>query len=221
MIIPRFRAEYPGEFIILETKWTKGRKEQRREWIPNPIENHHLSGRAAVIGSEIDRYKFDYALLQKHRGGLLGSKKLQTYGTGHIASQMRLDFTVESHIDKLKEIHETQYQESNIVYTTSRGCLAYPGEYYLTPLNPGYMDLVTIAYLAAFDGHNEVFLLGYNKHLGLDDDRWIVQLDELIKSYNTVKFYFVGEPTGFYPQWLENLNVETQTYRQFICHCDV
>ena len=74
----RYRTDYAGEFVILESKWAGGKKEETREWIPNPIENHHLSGRAAVIGSNIDKWQFDYTRLQRHRGGLLGSKKLQT-----------------------------------------------------------------------------------------------------------------------------------------------
>jgi hypothetical protein len=33
-----------------------------REWIPNPIENHHISGRAACIGSTTDIDAFDFTL---------------------------------------------------------------------------------------------------------------------------------------------------------------
>ena len=90
----RYRADYAGEFVVLETKWSGGKKIEKREWIDNPITNQHLSGRAACIGSGIDRNYFNYTVLQRHRGGLLGSKKLQNYGTGIIAQEMRLDFTV-------------------------------------------------------------------------------------------------------------------------------
>jgi hypothetical protein len=51
MITQRFRKDYTGEFIVINTAWAGGRKRTQREWVPNPIENHHISGRAACIGS--------------------------------------------------------------------------------------------------------------------------------------------------------------------------
>ena len=73
---PQYRRDYAGEFVILNSTWSGGRKQQEREWIANPIENHHISGRAACIGDPFDQSQFDYTRLQKHRGGLLGSKKI-------------------------------------------------------------------------------------------------------------------------------------------------
>ena len=35
----RYRQDYDGEFVIVETRWSAGKKEQKREWVPNPIEN--------------------------------------------------------------------------------------------------------------------------------------------------------------------------------------
>ena len=51
----RYRADYPGEFVVIESRWISGKKEEKREWIPNPIENQHISGRAACIGSTFDQ----------------------------------------------------------------------------------------------------------------------------------------------------------------------
>ena len=76
MIEERYRADYDGEFVILETKWSGGKKEQTREWVPNPIENQHISGRATCILSNIDQFRYDYRKLENHRGGLLGGKKI-------------------------------------------------------------------------------------------------------------------------------------------------
>jgi len=67
---PQYRRDYVGEFVITNSTWAGGRKEQKREWIANPIENHHISGRAACIGSPVDHYQFDYTRLARHRGGL-------------------------------------------------------------------------------------------------------------------------------------------------------
>jgi hypothetical protein len=109
MITQRFRKDYTGEFIITNTAWAGGRKRTQREWLPNLIENHHISGRAACIGSAADGSRFDFTILQKHKGGLLGSKKLQTYGTGEIAKSMRLDFAVERDEKIIKDLIDHGY----------------------------------------------------------------------------------------------------------------
>jgi hypothetical protein len=214
-------VDYAGEFVILETRWGAGKKEETREWIPNPIENHHLSGRAACIGSSIDHEFFDYTRLQRHRGGLLGSKKLQIYGTGPIAQQMRLDFTVETQRAGLNNILATGYQQDNIVYTTPRNCIAYPGEFYLIPYKPRLIDMVTTIYLAAFDGHQEIFLLGYTDETAGNALNWESQLSEIFLAYPGVKFYLVGESTRMPDEWVNCHNVQILNYQEFISYCDV
>lgn len=216
----RYRKDYPGEFVVLETRWSGGKKEQTREWIENPVVNQHLSHRAACIGSNLDQAWFDYRRLQRHRGGLLGSKKLQTYGTGSISTEMRLDFSVELVEDNLKKIIESEYDQHNIVYTTAKLCINHPGHFYLIPYNPHLTDTVTSVYLAAFDGHEEIFLLGYNNDVP-NNNQWIEQLTQLIKTYSAVKFYFVGFKSNI-PTVLANLpNVTLFDYREFVTYCDV
>jgi hypothetical protein len=223
----RYRTDYAGEFVILESKWSAGKKDEIREWIPNPIENHHLSGRAACIGSDIDHptvgdgRTFDYTRLQKHRGGLLGSKKLQTYGTGKIAQQMRLDFAVETQVDNLNKILETGYQRDNIVYTTARNCINYPGEFYLIPYKPRMIDLALTVYLAAFDGHQEIFLLGYSDQTDVNALNWTSHIAQIFLAYPGVKFYLIGENTHMPDEWLNCFNVKSMNYREFINYCDV
>jgi hypothetical protein len=217
----RYRSDYAGEFVVLETKWSGGQKQQTREFVSNPIENHHISGRAACIGSSNDLHKFNYTILQRHRGGLLGSKKLQTYGVSSIAQQMRLDFTSESNADQLQILIDNKYYEDNIVYTTARNCVNNPGNFYLIPYNPKVLDPATIVYLAAFDGHSEIFLLGYNCDTQIDKQDWHQQITSIIDSYKGTKFYFVGESTNMYNAWLECPNAKVLTYREFISYCDV
>jgi hypothetical protein len=217
----RYRTDYAGEFVILETKWSGGKKSETREWITNPIENHHLSGRAACIGSTLDHVHFDYTRLQRHRGGLLGNKKLQTYGTGVIAQQMRLDFAVETNIDNLTKILEAGYQTNNIVYTSPRYCIAHPGEFYLIPMRPRIVDLATVIYLAAFDGHKEIFMLGYTDETAGGHNEWIQQIANIFVAYSGTKFYLVGESTRMPDTWVNCSNVRPMTYGDFIGYCDV
>jgi hypothetical protein len=216
-----YRSEYPGEFVVVETKWSGGKKTQTREWIANPIENQHISGRAACIASNVDTHRFDHVRLERHRGGLLGSKKLQTYGTGTIAQSMRLDFACESNIDQLTLLLDSGYTKDNITYTTIRNCLQEPGEYYIVPHRPRFCDQALLLYLAAFDGHKEIFLLGYNKETVCDYTQWQQHVTEIIKGYSGIQFYLVGEKSNFFPEWVNCANVSTMDHRHFITYCDV
>ena len=216
----RYRSDYPGEFVILESKWSGGKKTESREWIPNPIENQHISGRAACIGSGVDRRWFDYTRLSRHRGGLLSSKKLQTYGTGDIATEMRLDFTVETDQTTLEKLIEQEYYLDNIVYTTARNCIRYPGQFYLIPQRPYIVDLTTLIYLAAFDGHKEIFLLGYHKETIGNRTTWVDEITKIFEAY-PVNFYLVGESTLMFDKWLNCSNVRTMTYQKWISYCDI
>ena len=220
----RFRADYPGEFVVVNSIWSGGKHTQQREWIANPIENQHISGRAACIGSRDSRSSslgFDYRILQRHRGGLLSSLKLQTYGTGLIAEDMRLDFAVEVDSAQLQPIIDSKYYEDNVVYTTARNCIQNPGDFYLIPQSPKLLMPALPVYLAAFDGHKEIFLLGYSTQMVFDNARWFDNVNEVFTAYAGVKFYLVGEPTIMPDTWLDCANVTTMTYREFISYCDV
>jgi hypothetical protein len=217
----RYRADYAGEFVIHETKWTGGKKLETREWVANPITNQHISGRAVCVGSTVDQYLFDYTRLQRHRGGLLSSKKLQTYGVGDIAKQMRLDFAVETNNQQLQDILQSNYQTDNVVYTSPRHCIAHPGEFYLIPLRPNITDMATLIYLAAFDGHKEIFLLGYHRETPNGRIDWIDEITGIFYAYPGVQFYLVGEATIMPESWLNLPNVQTQTYQAWISHCDI
>lgn len=221
MISERYRSDYDGEFIITQSVWSAGKKQQTREWVDNPIKNQHISGRAVCIVSGHDSNQFDYTRLQRHRGGLLGSKKLQTYGLGCIAGQMRLDFSIETDDVLLKELIDTGYYQDNIVYTTPRNCLKYPGMFYLTPYNPVLVKHALALYLAAFDGHKEIFMIGYNQYTNAGNTAWQAHVAQVISTYTGTKFVVVGTPHHAPDAWLEFANVDQMTYREFISYCDV
>ena len=217
----RYRQDYAGEFVVVERHRIGGQWEEKREWIANPIENQHISGRAACISGTVDRDKFDYTRLQRHRGGLLGSKKLQTYGVGELTFEMRLDFAVETNPGQLKQILDTGYSVHNVVYTTPRNCMAYPGEFYLIPQNPHLIDPVLPLYLAAFDGHQEIFMLGYNCETPIDSQNWIGQIRSVMDAYAGTTFYLIGESTNMPDLWMEASNSKCMNYREWCSYCDV
>jgi hypothetical protein len=221
MITAQYRSDYTGEFLITQSTWSAGKKRQKREWVPNPIENHHISGRAVCIGSDIGRPHFDHTVLERHRGGLLGSKKLQTYGLGATAQEMRLDFTIETDDEILQSLIDSHYYKDNIIYTSPRNCLKWPGVFYLTPYNPVLIKHALLPYLAAFDGHKEVFLLGYNTQTDTGSTSWTAHVAQVFSAYSTTKFINVGFKQHTPEMWLEFPNVELMTYREFITYCDV
>jgi len=221
----RYRKDYVGEFVIIESKWSGGKKTENREWIPNPIENQHISGRAVCInkdpGAAHEPVKLDYRVLQRHKGGLLGSKKVQTYGVGDIATEMRLDFAVETDAVKLSQLMATDYQTNNIVYTSARNCVRYPGNFYLIPYKQIMTDMATAVYLAAFDGHKEIFLIGYNDLVDPGQKDWAQQITAIFSSYTGTLFHLVGERARMYDDWLNCANVRAMDYNHFIAYADV
>lgn len=226
MLTARYRRDYDGEFVVTETRWAGGKKTQKREWVANPIVNQHISGRAACIASDCDRVgtdqnSFDYTRLQNHRGGLLGSKKLQTYGVGSITREMRLDFAIDSQQSVLDEIMSRGYQVNNVVYTTPKLCVYNPGEFYLIPYNPLLALEALPLYLACFDGHSEIFMLGYNKDTPGGNAVWSDHVDMVIRAYPAVTFWMIGVESNMFDSWRLCANTKSMTYREFISYCDV
>lgn len=217
----RYRRDYTGEFVVTNTNWRLGSKNQQREWIPNVIENSHISKRAAVIGSDVDVESFDYSRLIRHRGGLLGKKKLQTYGSGDCWKRLRFDFFVTTDRSPLSKIHENRYCDNSVVYTNSRLCLQYPGDFYLIPYQPPLCDLALSVYLPAFDGHEEVFLLGFNNETPPPVANWTAQVNEVFSTYPGTIFYLVGTASNMPDSWRSNRNVKCIDYRNFVTYCDV
>ena len=220
MISQRYRRDYIGEFVVSHTTFRDGVKVQDREWIPNAIENHHVSGRAAVIVGDTDRSRFDYARLQHHRGGLRGSKKLQTYGTDVTWQHLRLDFYVTTDSMTLAMIDNSDYGKDTVVYTDRQRVLEFPQKFFLTPYCPQMADTALALYLAAFDGHREIFVLGAVEHQDRNLD-WQQHVHEVMRCYHTCQFYFVGAEAAMPMSWRSESNFDCMTVRRFVTHCDI
>ena len=221
MIEARYRRDYTGEFVIVNTDIHLGIKQQRREWIPNPIVNQHSSNRAAVIVGDQDRDKFDYAKLQRHRGGLRGSLRLQTYGVGNVWRHMRLDFYCADQRAVIIELAGTDYPDSTTIYTSVRFCLMFPGRFYTVPYQPQVGDIARMLYLAAFDGHEEIYVLGLNNDTLPGPAKWLADVLEVMTAYDQHEFFLVGVRSNMPDALLDLPNVNTLDYRQFITRCDI
>jgi hypothetical protein len=221
MIEARYRHNYDGEFVITETRMVNGDSQQTREWVPNAIENHHISGRAAVIGSRADQERFKYQRLQKHRGGLLGKKRLQTYGTADLWKDMPFDFFVTTDRNQAQAIADAGYDIKSTVYTNANICLENPGRFYLVPFLQPVDNLALAVYLAAFDEHKEVFMLGYNQDTPGSTRAWISDVAQVFLAYAATQFILVGIESNMPAAWRSSMNVSIMPYRTFISYCDV
>jgi hypothetical protein len=139
---------------------------------------------------------------------------------GEIALHMQLDFTLSTDQHQLKQIHDLNHHVDSVVYTTAKICISYPGDFYLIPQRPQIEDLAAIVYMAAFDGHREIFLLGYNKDTPAGRSTWIEDIAKIFRAY-PVNFYLVGEPTYMPESWLDCANVRAINYLDWISYCDI
>jgi len=220
---PRYRTDYEGEFVVLDTIFRGGKKIQRREYIENPIVNQHISGRAVIIGAGPSARPDVVRLLARHRGGLLGKKRLQTYGAEGVWRIMRLDFCVENNASELRDMIDQKYTENTVVYTRVKNCLAMPGEFFIVPYGVRLDSIAQAAYLAAFDGHQEVFLVGADGVTSslASNPQAISDLNQVFAAYGSTQFRLITDGAHPHAVWLHNRNVEAWDYQKFISYCDV
>jgi hypothetical protein len=226
----RYREEYDGEFVIVENKISGGKKYQEREWIENPIDNQHISGRAVIIGNGLSRHNTNFngkinlkTLIEQHSGWHLGRKRLQSYGTEGCWREMQCDFYVEYDPEKLAEITQAEYQKRVSVYSNARNCIANPGEFYLVPYGQRGKSVSVATWLACFDGHKEIFLVGVD---GVDannvyDGKLTHEMNIIMQEYSNINFIYVSDSSRPDDTWRKNVNFEIWNYWKFISYCDI
>lgn len=238
----RYRRTYTGEDIVVERTLDKGIWQDTTEHVPNAVINSQISNQAVVLGNGLSRLEMDLRPIKNHRGGLLGSRALQTYGCNALYRDFTPDFLVASGNEIVNEIASTNYTKDNIVYTNSIHLLEHPSKFYLIPHDP-YADAgTTAAYIACFDGHKNIYLLGfdgqdpapYNNNLyagtnaydskttQIDDTKWKANMRQLMSVYNDVDFALVFKYTRPVPNaWKDLPNVRSINHRTFILEVDL
>lgn len=237
-ISKRYRSQYFNENIIVERIYENGQWTTITETVNNSVLNNQISNQAVVFGNGLSRLSFNHNLIVNHKGGLLGSSKLQTYGCNAIYRDFKVDFLVVPNRVILQEILQHGYSNENIVYTGVLNTLEFPKQFYLIPNDP-YADAgATAAYIAAFDGHQKIFLLGFDgqdtvnfnhniyagsngydpAEFSIDDKIWVENMNEVMSVYNNVDFVHVSE-TGYAPipeKWKYLPNFRRISFKDFI-----
>lgn len=219
----RYRSDYEGEFIITNQRIVDGKKVQDREWIQNPIENQHISGRAVCIADGASRSNFSINKLENHRGGLLGKLRLQSYGVGRVCDEIVCNFYITRDKETLSRLVERQYTVNTVCYTSTRSLIEHPGEFYLLPMGQKGTDEFMAVWLACFDGHKEIYMIGYEP-----TEKVAKQIAEIMMVYKGVKFFRVSpgikdnQTDHLTPEsWKWQPNFQDMSYRQWITHCDI
>jgi hypothetical protein len=237
-----YRKDYTGEKIVTERK-SEGRVwNDTYEYIPNSVINNQISNRAVAIGNGSSRLKFPLQYL-KNPAGLLGADTVQTYGCNALYRDFTPDFLVASGNDIVKEIARSRYINTNIVYTRSMHLLEYPNKFYLIPYDP-YADAGTTAiYLAAFDGHKKIYMLGFDgqtnpksndnvyagtngydaKIADITGNKWVQHRKVIFNTYDDVDFVWVTESgRSPVPAILKSsTNFRQISHRDFVLECSI
>lgn len=238
-----YRSNYIGEDIVVERNYTDGVWHDSTENVPNTVTNTQISNQAVIIGNGPSRLNFDMRAIFEHHGGLLGADTLQTYGCNALYRDYTPDFLVARGNDIIAELAASGYTTTNIVYTSPIHLLEHPSKFYLIPHDP-YCDAgTTAAYIAAFDGHKKIFLvgfdnqdtLGYNYNVYADtngygainseatDDKWIADRAMLVSTFDDVDFVWVTPfgSTTVPEAWQSLVNLRQISFREFVLEANL
>jgi len=219
----RYRTDYEGEFVVTGLRIVNGKKQQEREFVDNPLQIKSISGRATCVSNGISSTQFQLTRLMLYHG-LLNTLPLNVYTTGDLYKKVHANFHVTFNQDNLDYLIEQNLTEQIMVYTSTTNCLKTPGEFFIVPYGYKSTEEAVAAYLAAFDGHREVFLVGYDEFTadGLTRrTKMIETVSQIIKTYSTTKFYHVTPEDNIPKEWLTYRNLEAMSVREFISYCDI
>jgi hypothetical protein len=248
-----YRADYEGEEVVSNMLYKTKKWDVTKEWIPNSVINNQISNQACVIGNGISRKDFNLRSVMNHYGGLLGRHKLQTYATNAyfrdaIATGLYPDFLVVTGDNSgiVDEITASTFCENNIVYADLKHIATHAGKFYSLPGDPGFNAGASATMLAAFDGHQKIYLLGfdnqdtehfnYNIYSGTPGYQhqsgeqvqassafFEAAMKQVFDTYSEVDFVRVM-PTKYHwmpASWKETSNLRQITFREFILEADL
>jgi hypothetical protein len=239
-----YRSTYSGENVITNMTYEGGTWNFERESIANSVVNNQISNKAIVIGNGVSRTGFNLNLIKNHKGGLLASGALQSYGCNALYREFTPNFLVAGGEESLiNEIAESGYADEHIVYANANAIIDHPTKYYLIPQDPSWNTGAVATYLACFDGHKTVYLMGfdgvdtvsasYNLYegtngypapsYGYSEDFWIQSMMQVFNTYSDVDFVRVMPTEHFrVPEpWLYVPNFRQIDFRAFALEVDL
>lgn len=250
-----YRKDFAGEDVstvglYIDAKWT-----YQKEFVPLSVEYQPVSNKAVVIGNGISRLDFNLRLCLPWREttawgeqtewkpALNAVKKFNTYGCNALYRDYKVDFLVATGDEFLKEIATNEYSANNIVYASKSNLTKYPEKFMYIPQDPNWNAGAVAAYMAAFDGHKKVYMLGfdgidnstdiYNVYAGTPsypaktdtilEDFWMLSLANVMRTYSDTEFIRVAPSRSFRTpeDWKYFLNYRVINFRDFVLEADV
>ena len=159
-----YRSGYGGENVVTSLTYVNQDWTPTTEFVPNGVFNTYTTTQAIAIGNGQSRLGFDLRHITNHKAGFGGADRLQSYGCNALYRDFTPDFLIAVGNKIVDEIAKSVYIRDNIVYAHGEHILAYPSKFYLIPQNVAFDAGSLAAYMACFDGHKKVFLLGYDNY---------------------------------------------------------
>ena len=238
-----YRKDYLGEDIVTTRTYENSKWNAETEYLPNQIVNMQVSNRALIIGNGPSRNEVDLNIAARNTAGLRGKLKLQTYGCNALYRDFAPDFLVAVGADIVSEVAASGYCDTHVVYSSTNGLMNNPGKFYHIPQDPRWNAGTLATYLACFDGHTKIFLLGFDGNDTADvnynvyndtpgypavndtvtESFWVQTMDYIFNLYPDVDFVRVA-PTEAYrmpDQWRYRTNLRQIDFRQFVLEADL
>ena len=241
-----YRKDYTGEDIVTQAVYENSAWNYSKETAGTSFAFTPKSDTAVVIGNGLGQRIIDLKLLKKERG-FQGSKTLRLYGCNALYRDFDPDFLVVTRDGIANEIVTTNlksgdYCKNHIVYASVKNILNYPGNFHVIPQNPGWNSGAIAAYMACFDGHKKVYLLGHdaldtpgadynvysgsNGYAGKNTASALLYENSMLQvfqTYNDVDFVLVNKTgKGYIPEsWKYCLNLRRLNLRQFVLEADI
>ncbi len=220
-----YRSSYAGESIVSELVLSDNAWEPKTEYIENSVFSTYTTKQAIAIGNGPTRDQLDLRLIENHKGGIRATDKLQSYACNLIVEEgFTPDFLVVTDPVKVKTIAESEYPSDNIVYANAQYIMQYPGKFYLIPQNPAYDAGAMAAYLACFDGHKKLFLLGYDSYSDEPANSFYIQtLCHVMDTYRGTEFIRVCPTvkTSCSVELEKRVNFRQISLREFVVEADL
>lgn len=238
-----YRKDYRGEDVITNRIYQNSKWNPTVEFIPNTFTGNFSKPSAVVLGNGPTRLEFDckrfldYRLPNHTWRAKENKVNFLTYGCNAIFRNFKPDFIVATGDRLLQEIADSGHCDRHIVYANNQPLIDYPGKFALIPQNPQYNSGAIAAYLAAFDGHKKVYILGfdgndtpnfnYNVYSGTTgypsgntpvlEEYWNKSLKEVMSTYNETEFIRVAPTASFRTpeEWKYCVNYRQIDFRQF------
>jgi len=242
-IFKQYRKNYTGEDIVVDRTYENSEWADLKEFIPNQIANQQVSNQALIIGNGTSRKEFNLNLIYRHRAGLRGIRRLQTYGCNALYRDYSPDFLVAVGTEIVEEIANSGYCDNHIVYANKWSIADFPKKFYLIPEDPSWNAGSLATYLACFDGHKKVYLLGfdgndfngynYNIYAGtsgypklnetITESIWEKTMKKVFDTYTDVDFVRIASTNTFrMPEsWKYCVNLRSIDFRQFVIEADL